>query len=85
LLSILNDAGVGKDRAGLAALDFLQSRSLAAFTMSHDNARISEAQSTMGGGIVSHLNGLAFTLGVRVGQQCQQVAEYLQTQSRRLS
>ena len=85
LLSIFNDAGVGKDSAGLAALDFLQSRSLAACTVSHDSARIGEAQSTMGSGIVSHLNGLAFTLGVRVGQPCQQVVEHLQTQSRRPS
>ena len=85
LLSIFNDTGVGKDSAGLAALDFLQSRSLTACTVSHDSARVGEAQSTMDDGIGSHLNGLAFTLGVRVGQQCQQVVEYLQTQSRRLS
>ena len=85
LLCILNKAGVDKDSAGLAALDFLQSRSLGADTVSHDNARIGEAQSTMGGCIVSHLDRLAFTLGVQVGQQRQQVAEYLQTQSRRLS
>ena len=85
LLSIFNDAGVGKDSAGLVALDSLQTRSLVACTVQHDNARISEAQRTMGGCIVSHLNGLAFTLGVQVAQQCKQVAEYLQTQLRRLS
>ena len=85
LLNIFNDTNVGKDKAHLTALDFLQSRSLAACTASHDNARISDAQSTMGGCIVSHLNGLASTLGLRIGQQRQQVVEYLQTQSRRLS
>ena len=85
LLRTFNDAGVSKDSDSLAALDSLQSRSLAACTVSHNSARIGEAQSTMGGCIVSHLNGLAFTLGVQVGQQRQQVVEYLQTQSRRLS
>ena len=85
LLSILNDTGVGEGSGGLTALDFLQSRSLAACTVSHDNARISDAQSTMTGDIVSHLSGLASTLGLRIGQQRQQVVEYLQTQSRRLS
>ena len=85
LLSILNDTGVGEGSGGLTALDFLQSRSLAVCTVSHDNARISDAQSTMTGDIVSHLSGLASTLGLRIGQQRQQVVEYLQTQSRRLS
>ena len=44
LLSIFNDAGVGKDSAGMVALDSLQTRSQVACTVQHDNARISEAQ-----------------------------------------
>ena len=47
LLSVFNDAGVGKDSAGLAALDFLQAHGLAACTVSHGSARIGEAQSTV--------------------------------------
>ena len=47
LLSVFNDAGVGKDSAGLAALDFLQAHGLAACTVSHSSARIGEAQSTV--------------------------------------
>ena len=85
LLSVFNDAGGGKDGAGLAALDFLQLRGLAACTVSHESARIGEAQSTMDQGLVTHLNGLALTLGVRVGQPCLQVIEHLQTKPRRLS
>ena len=85
LLSVFNDAGGGKDGAGLAALDFLQSRGLAACTVSHESARIGEAQSTMNHGIVTHLNSLALTLGVQVGQPCLQVIKHLQTQPRRLS
>ena len=85
LLSVFNDAGGGKDGAGLAALDFLQSRGLAACTVSHKSARIGEAQSTMNHGIVTHLNGLPLTLGLQVGQPCLQVIKHLQTQPRRLS
>ena len=85
LLSVFNDAGGGKDGAGLAALDFLQSRGLAACTVSHESARIGEAQSTMDHGIVTHLNSLALTLGVQVGQPCLQVIEHLQTKPRRLA
>ena len=84
LLSVFNDAGGGKDGAGLAALDFLQSRGLAACTVSHESARIGEAQSTMHHGLVTHLNRLALTLGVQVGQPCLQVIEHLQTKPRRL-
>lgn len=77
LLSVFNDAGVGKDAAGLAALPFLQSHGLAACTVAHHSARIGEANSTLVDGIVSHLNPLAQTLGVVVGQRCQSVIEKL--------
>ena len=73
LLSVFNDAGVGKDAAGLAALPFLQSHDLAACTVAHDSARIGEAQSTLDDGIVSHVNALAQELGVEAGHRCQAV------------
>jgi hypothetical protein len=78
LLSVFNDAGVGKDGAGLAALDFLQASSLAACTVSHDSACIGEAASTLRDGIISHMNSLALALGVRVDERCQRVIEQLQ-------
>jgi hypothetical protein len=70
-LSVFNDAGVGKDEAGLAALAFLQSHGLAACTVAHDSARIGEASSTLTDGVVSHVNALAQTLGVSVGERCE--------------
>jgi hypothetical protein len=78
LLSVFNDAGVGKDVAGLAALDFLQGHGLAACTVSHDSARIGEAASTLAEGIISHANPLALALGVRAGQRCGDLVEGLQ-------
>jgi hypothetical protein len=79
-LSIFNDAGVGKEAAGLAALPFLQSHGLAACTVSHDSARIGEAASTLADGVVSHENLLAQALGVRVGQRCNRLIDELQIQ-----
>ena len=69
-LSVFNDAGVGKDDAGLAALAFLQSHGLAACTVSHASARIGEAQSTLDDGVISHANALATALGVEAGLRC---------------
>ena len=70
LLSVFNDAGVGKDAAGLAALDFLQGHGLAACTVSHDSARIGEARSTLDDGLISRCNALALALGAAPGQAC---------------
>jgi len=67
LLSVFNDAGVGLDNAGLAALDFLQSHGLAACTVAHHSACIGEAQSTLTSGVVSAANAAASTLGIQVG------------------
>jgi Na+/phosphate symporter len=78
LLSVFNDAGVGKDAAGIAGLAFLQERGLAACTVAHSSARIGVAQSSLHEGIVSHVNEAAHALGVRVGHTCTQVVAALQ-------
>jgi hypothetical protein len=68
LLSVFNDAGVGKDRAGIAALDILEASDLAACTVSHMSACIGQATSTLESGIVSHVNRQARALGCKPGQ-----------------
>lgn len=77
LLSVFNDAGGGKDNAGLVALDFLQAHAMAACTVAHTSARIGDAQSTLDDGVVSHLNTLAAALGVRAGQRLQPLIQFL--------
>jgi len=67
LLSVFNDAGVGKDNAGIAALDLMQAVGLAACTVGHQSARIGFAASTLHDGLVTHVNALASALGVIVG------------------
>jgi hypothetical protein len=70
LLSIFNDAGIGRQAAGIASLAFLQSHGLAACTVSHESARIGEAESSWNDGIISHTNKLAEALGAHAGQRC---------------
>ncbi len=77
LLSVFNDAGGGRDNAGLAALALLQSHGLAACTVSHTSARIGEAHSTLADGIINHVNAAAAALGLRQGQPCHAVVQPL--------
>ena len=74
-LSVFNDAGVGKDNAGIAALAFLQAQGLAACTVEHRSARIGDAHSTLNDGIISHVNALAAALGILPGQPCRQAID----------
>ena len=67
LLAVFNDAGVGLDDAGIAALVLLQSHGIAACTVAHDTARIGEAASTLATGVISHANAAAAVLGARPG------------------
>lgn len=64
---VFNDAGIGRDRAGVAALDLLQAHGVAAAAVSHDSARIGEARSTFEDGIVSCANDAATALGAAPG------------------
>jgi hypothetical protein len=69
LLSVFNDAGVGRDAAGIAALDFLQQHGLAACTVAHSSACIGQARSSYEDGLVSYVNPLAAALGLRAGER----------------
>lgn len=66
--AFFNDAGVGKDGAGIAALAMLQQRGVAGATVAHTSARIGDAQDTWDHGVVSHVNDRARALGILPGQ-----------------
>lgn len=66
--AFFNDAGVGKEGAGIAALAMLQDRGVAAGTVAHTSARIGDAQDMWDHGVISHLNDAARRLGLAVGQ-----------------
>ena len=67
LLAVFNDAGIGLDGAGFAALPLLESHGIAACTVPHGSARIGEAASTLATGVVSHANAVAADLGATPG------------------
>lgn len=62
-----NDAGVGKDRAGIAALDMLEARGVAAGTISHETGRIGDSQDMWDQGVISYANGIAVARGFKPG------------------
>ena len=66
-IAVFNDAGIGKDGAGIAALDMLERHAIAACTVGHASARIGEAASTLQDGVISHVNPRAAALGARRG------------------
>jgi hypothetical protein len=78
VLSVFNDAGVGKDSAGVAGLAWLQTLGLAACAVAHTSACIGVAQSTLDNGLVSHANEAAQALGVRIGHTCMQALQAAQ-------
>ena len=63
-----NDAGVGKDAAGIAALEMLQARGVPCGTVAHTSARIGDAADTWACGVLSHLNACARGLGLAEGE-----------------
>src|SRR5579863_3889952 len=68
--AIFNDAGVGREGAGIGGLDYLDKLGIPAATVGHDTARIGEGTDMLARGIVSHANPLAMALGVRLGMAC---------------
>jgi len=74
---ILNDSGVGRDKAGIGALEICQAVGMAAATVSAASARIGDAEDTLANGIVSYANAVARSTGVQPGSACQQAAEML--------
>ena len=65
---ILNDAGVGKDQAGLGSLPFLDGLGLAAATADSQSCRIADAADMLATGVISAVNRTAAALGCAPGQ-----------------
>src|ERR1700724_2659137 len=75
--AIFNDPGVGRARAGIAGLDYLQELGIAAATIGHDTARIGDGADMMARGVITHANRLAEALGCRPGMACRGAAAAL--------
>src|SRR5580692_2859115 len=76
--AIFNDAGLGRDRAGIGGLEYLDELGLPAATIGYTTARIGDGADTLARGVITHANRQASALGVRAGQACRAAAALLQ-------
>ncbi|WP_197094572.1 hypothetical protein [Microvirga massiliensis] len=74
---ILNDAGIGKDEAGIASLHLLERFGIAAAAVSHMSCRIGDTADMIDRGVISHANAPARACGVTGGMSCREAAEAL--------
>ena len=81
--ALFNDAGIGRDEAGVARLWPLEQRGIAAAAVSAETARIGEARSTWEDGVLSRVNRIAAMLGARPGMPARELVERIATMQRR--
>ena len=67
-LVVFNDAGIGKDDAGIAALGMLQQGGVAGAAVSHVSARIGDSLDMWESGVISRVNPAAEARGLAEGQ-----------------
>ena len=71
---ILNDAGIGRERAGIGSLDYLNQLGIAAATADSRTCRIGDGDDMRECGIVSSVNAIAASLGCAPGQSVRDCA-----------
>jgi hypothetical protein len=72
---VLNDAGLGKDRAGISGLAHLEEIGMAAAAVDCMSARIGDGADMLARGVISHANIFAAVCGVAAGQSCRDAAD----------
>jgi hypothetical protein len=77
---ITNDAGMSKDRSGVAGLATLDQASVPAAAVSVHSARMGDAQATYHDGVISAVNRTAKAAGVVIGQRADVAAELMLVQ-----
>ena len=76
-LACFNDAGVGKDQAGILALQRFEDQGLPCVTVSHESARIGDALDAWAHGVISHVNRSAAQRGLHTGMRLQEALRAL--------
>lgn len=71
---VLNDAGVGRDNAGINGLPYLDAIGLAAATADANSCHIGDGEHMLEHGVVSHVNEAAKALRCRPGQTVRECA-----------
>jgi uncharacterized protein YunC (DUF1805 family) len=63
----LNNAGVGKNQAGISGLSHYEAENILACAVHHNSAEIGVARDTWESGIISHTNFQAHDAGIQIG------------------
>ena len=79
---LLNDAGVGRDEAGIAGIRACEEAGVAAAALDHMSCRIGNADDALARGRVSFAGALANRLGVEEGLSAREAARLLASASR---
>jgi hypothetical protein len=74
---IMNDAGIGKDDAGIVGLAFLDRIKMAAATADAQTCHIGDGGHMLAHGVISHVNDTAAALGCEPGQSVRACAELM--------
>lgn len=74
---VLNDAGIGRDRAGIRGLDYLDRVGMPAATADAMSCHIADGEHMLAHGRISHVNRAAGALGCAVGQSVSDCAELM--------
>jgi hypothetical protein len=76
---IMNDAGIGKNDAGICGLDYLDQINLAAATADAQTCHIGDGDHMLAHGTISHVNRAAAALGCAPGQSVRDCALRMRT------
>ena len=68
----LNNAGIGKNQAGISGLSHYEAENILACAVDHNSAEIGVARDTWESGIISHTNTLAEEAGIQTGDSVQE-------------
>lgn len=74
---ILNDAGIGREQAGISGLGWLDDLGVPGATVSHASARIGWGADMPARGVLSFVNAAAASLGLRRGMACAEALQIL--------
>jgi len=76
---ILNDAGIGRNDAGIRGLPYLDQIGLAAATADANTCHIADGEHMLAHGIISHVNRAAAALGCKAGDTVRACAERMRS------
>jgi hypothetical protein len=79
--AVFNDAGVGRDQAGIAGLDYLAGLAIPAAAVGQCTARIGDGSDMMARGSITYANPPAAALGCHPGMACREASAALQRAS----